>query len=94
MTDDYQRAISRAAAFDAPAVALPAHLRPDPMAFARSLAEPFGAEAVSVIEQLAFKRQTERASASEARERSGDSGAPASERVGGPAGAQPPGVER
>lgn len=54
MTDDYQRAISRAAAFDAPAVTRPAHLRPDPLAFARSLAEPFGAGAVAGVEE--FKR--------------------------------------
>ncbi|HKW01824.1 MAG TPA: glycosyltransferase [Vicinamibacterales bacterium] len=52
MTDDYQRAISRAAAFSAPDVTLPSHLRPDAVAFARSLAEPFGAEAVAAIEEL------------------------------------------
>jgi hypothetical protein len=52
MTDDYQRAISRAAAFSAPEAQLPSHLRPDPMAAARALAEPFGADAVAAIEAL------------------------------------------
>ena len=52
MTDDYQRAISRAAAFSAPEVRLPAHLRPDPLALARTLAEPFGTDAVAAIEEF------------------------------------------
>ncbi len=52
MTDDYQRAISRAAAFGAPEVALPAHLRPDALAFARTIAEPFGPDAVAALEEL------------------------------------------
>jgi glycosyltransferase involved in cell wall biosynthesis len=52
MTDDYQRAISRAAALGAPEVHLPSHLRPDALAFARSLAEPFGKPAVAVVEEL------------------------------------------
>ena len=43
MTDDYQRAIARAAALTAPEVALPAHLRPDPLAYTRALVEPFAA---------------------------------------------------
>jgi glycosyltransferase involved in cell wall biosynthesis len=52
MTDDYQRAISRAAAFSAPKVQLPLHLRPNPLALARTLVEPFGGAAVAVIEEL------------------------------------------
>jgi glycosyltransferase involved in cell wall biosynthesis len=52
MTDDYQRAIARAAAFAAPAVQLPAHLRPDPLAFTRTLAEPFGEDAIARVEEL------------------------------------------
>jgi len=51
MTDDYQRAISRAAAFSAPEVQLPSHLRPDPLAFSRTLAEPFGTEAIEEFKQ-------------------------------------------
>jgi len=52
MTDDYQRAISRAAALSAPDVQLPEHLRPDPLALTRTLAEPFGNPAITVVEEL------------------------------------------
>jgi hypothetical protein len=33
-------------------VQLPSHLRPDPLAFARTLAEPFGTDAVAAIEEF------------------------------------------
>jgi glycosyltransferase involved in cell wall biosynthesis len=52
MTDDYQRAIARAAAMSAPDVALPAHLRPDPLAFTQELVAPFGDAARAAIEEL------------------------------------------
>jgi hypothetical protein len=52
MTDDYQRAIARAAAMSAPDVALPAHLRPDPLAFTQELVAPFGDAALATIEEL------------------------------------------
>lgn len=52
MTDDYQRAISRAAALRAPDVGLPAHLRPDSFAFARKTAAPFGPAALAAVEDL------------------------------------------
>jgi len=42
MVDGYARAIARAAATALPAAALPSHLRPDPLAHARELLEPFG----------------------------------------------------
>jgi glycosyltransferase involved in cell wall biosynthesis len=52
MTDDYQRAIARAAAMSAPEVALPAHLRPDPLALTRETVAPFGDAARAAIEEL------------------------------------------
>jgi len=52
MTDDYQRAMARAAAFPAPAVTLPAHLRPDALSRARALVSPFGAAAAAVVNSL------------------------------------------
>ena len=52
MTDDYQRAIARAAAMSAPDVALPAHLRPDPLALTLETAAPFGDAALATIEEL------------------------------------------
>jgi glycosyltransferase involved in cell wall biosynthesis len=45
MTADYLSAIDRAAALPVPAVRLPAHLRPDPLAHARALLQPFGLDA-------------------------------------------------
>lgn len=52
MTDDYQRAIARAAAMSTPDVALPAHLRPDPLALTREMVAPFGGAALAAIEEL------------------------------------------
>ncbi len=52
MTDDYQRAIARAAAMPVPDVRLPAHLRPDPLAFTREIVAPFGDAALATIEEL------------------------------------------
>ncbi len=52
MTDDYQRAIARAAALDDPTVDLPAHLRPDPLALARRVIAPFGPTASTALEGL------------------------------------------
>ena len=42
MVAGYRRAIARAAASTPPATSLPSHLRPDPLAHARELLEPFG----------------------------------------------------
>jgi glycosyltransferase involved in cell wall biosynthesis len=42
MAAGYERALAVAAGRPAPAVALPAHLRPDPLAHARALVEPLG----------------------------------------------------
>jgi glycosyltransferase involved in cell wall biosynthesis len=52
MTDDYQRAISRAAAMHEPDVALPAHLRPDPLVFARQIVAPLSDAARATIEEM------------------------------------------
>jgi hypothetical protein len=40
MVDDYERALARAASLPPPTAALPGHLRPDPLAHARSIANP------------------------------------------------------
>jgi len=49
MTDDYQRAMARAAAMPPPSVDLPAHLRPDALAHAKALLDPFGAGMLSEL---------------------------------------------
>jgi glycosyltransferase involved in cell wall biosynthesis len=56
MVDDYARAIARAAAMAVPEVALPAHLRPDPLAHARALVAPIGEPATSIVAALAGPR--------------------------------------
>jgi glycosyltransferase involved in cell wall biosynthesis len=48
MADGYRRAIAAALAAPQPAAALPAHLRPDPLAHARELLAPFGVVPASI----------------------------------------------
>ena len=52
MTDDYQRAIARAAALEPPMVSLPPHMRPDAFAFTGSTLERFGASTLTAVEEL------------------------------------------
>jgi glycosyltransferase involved in cell wall biosynthesis len=49
MAGDYLAAVDRASTLPAPAVALPEHFRPDPLAHARDLLGPFGARVSSRI---------------------------------------------
>jgi hypothetical protein len=56
MIEDYARAVSRAATLPAPEVALPSHLRPDPLAHARALVAPLGEPAVSIVASLSGPR--------------------------------------
>jgi glycosyltransferase involved in cell wall biosynthesis len=52
MTDDYLRAIARAAALPSPAAALPPHLRPDPMTHTRAIASAIAGERLLDLDRL------------------------------------------
>jgi len=53
MVEDVDRAILRAAGLPAPTIALPAGLRPDPLAFARELVAPLGDDVAGRLDRLA-----------------------------------------